>query len=399
MNNYTYILPNEDDKFDDLEDKVAIVVNLYYLEEINYYLHYLDGISDNIDVYIFTSRDDVYSVLEKHYMNYNNFYIKKKDNRGRDVSALLVCFREYVGRYEYVCFIHDKKASEDHLNKDVALWIDNMWESLLHSDEYITSVINLMKTTNIGYVCPPNPIGEYLPEWYSANWEKNFDNVVALTKRLHLQVRIERTELPLSLGTVFWAKVDALKKIFDYEWHYDDFPEEPLPKDATISHAIERVLPYVALDAGYEVANATCSDYASKLLERAQNYFTKCFALCKEDYYVNNMAQLLRVRDEEVKAVELFENNQYVYIYGAGDLGTRLLMRLKRAGYFPDGIVVSDGYRENESIQGIPVLELGELERNSSIAFLVAVTYSLQKEVIENLKKYGFENSYFFFES
>lgn len=33
-------------------------------------------------------------------------------NRGRDVSALLVATKKFIMNYDYVCFMHDKKVTQ-----------------------------------------------------------------------------------------------------------------------------------------------------------------------------------------------------------------------------------------------------------------------------------------------
>jgi len=66
-----------------------------------------------------------------------------------------------------------------------------------------------------------------------------------------------------SFGGAFWFRPAALKKLFEYPWEYEDFPEEPLSIDGTLLHAIERVYPFVAQDAGFYPAFALTDRYAS----------------------------------------------------------------------------------------------------------------------------------------
>jgi lipopolysaccharide biosynthesis protein len=47
------------------------------------------------------------------------------------------------------------------------------------------------------------------------------------------------------VGTMFWARPKALKPLFDLEFSWDMYPEEPLPYDGSLLHAIERLLPLV----------------------------------------------------------------------------------------------------------------------------------------------------------
>jgi lipopolysaccharide biosynthesis protein len=45
-----------------------------------------------------------------------------------------------------------------------------------------------------------------------------------------------------------------LKPLFNLKLGWSDYPEEPLPNDGTILHALERLLPFVAQHAGYRLA-------------------------------------------------------------------------------------------------------------------------------------------------
>jgi lipopolysaccharide biosynthesis protein len=55
-------------------------------------------------------------------------------------------------------------------------------------------------------------------------------------------------------GTMLWARTAALKPLFDLKLGWDDYPSEPVPYDGTTLHAIERLLPFLALHAGYRFA-------------------------------------------------------------------------------------------------------------------------------------------------
>lgn len=73
-------------------------------------------------------------------------------------------------------------------------------------------------------------------------------------------------------GSVFWFRVKALAPLFDHGWQHEDFPPEPLPQDGTISHAIERIYPFVAQGAGYYPAQAMSVDYAVARCDSMQAY-------------------------------------------------------------------------------------------------------------------------------
>jgi lipopolysaccharide biosynthesis protein len=42
--------------------------------------------------------------------------------------------------------------------------------------------------------------------------------------------------------------------MFELKLGWDDYPEEPLPSDGTVLHALERLLPFVARHGGFRFA-------------------------------------------------------------------------------------------------------------------------------------------------
>ncbi|MGN0976192.1 MAG: rhamnan synthesis F family protein, partial [Gemmiger sp.] len=103
----------------------------------------------------------------------------------------------------------------------------------------------------------------YFLNMCSGGWGPNFDNTKALAKKLKIDVPISGEKPPIApFGSVFWFRVKALEPLFAKGWQHEDFPPEPLPPDGTISHAIERIYPFVAQKAGYYPAVIMSRDYA-----------------------------------------------------------------------------------------------------------------------------------------
>ena len=53
-----------------------------------------------------------------------------------------------------------------------------------------------------------------------------------------------------------------MRILFNKEWNYADFPSEPVGPDGTLLHAIERLYPFVAQEAGYFSGYITTAEYA-----------------------------------------------------------------------------------------------------------------------------------------
>lgn len=373
----------------------AIVVNLYYEQNLQYYLKFLYAVPKEIDVYIFSSNYKVINILKDRCLENEGIKIIYKKNRGRDISALLVAFRPYVFRYSYICFLHDKKAKYQYLEEDLKIWIDNLWGNMIYSEEYIWNAIKMMENEGYGVLIPPKPVGEYMDTAYSDVWRNDFDLVISLAAQLKLEYKINYDSIEnVSIGTAFWCSVKAMKKLFEYNWKYEDFPDEPMPKDGTISHAIERVLGFVALDAGYKVTTIMNSEYASNYLALLQDKLSITYDWLIDKVGVKNTYQLVQLEKDEKAIVEIVKKYKNIYIYGAGFFGKLCLKRMLFWGYYPIGYIVSDGMKIQNTYCGYPVYELREIDDLKHIGVIVAVNYELQSIIVKELQKKGIKHYY-----
>ena len=375
--------------------KTAIVINLYYEDSAEKYLYYILKIPREIDIYFFSSSQKVLIELANKFSEYSNIHIYKKENRGRDISALLVAFKPYVLQYAYICFLHDKKEKYVHLTEDVNFWCENLWGNMIFSEGYIWNAINLMQSRHYGILMPPKPIGEYMDTMYVDSWEKNFDNVVSLAEELRLWITVKREdEYLFAICSAFWCSVDAIKKMFTYDWKYEDFTDEPMPNDGTISHAIERIWAFVALDAGYKVGTIMNCDYAAKLNTIMQKKLEVTYRWMMEKIGVRNTYQLSVLERQKEIVDEIYKQWGKVYLYGAGYFGEIYLKRLQFWGYRPDGFIVSNGKKDLDNYNDYKIYELCELKDFSDTAIIITVGRELKNIVVENLQKVGVENYY-----
>lgn len=374
--------------------KTAVFINLFYDDSWERYVAYVENIPDKISIYICTSNPSLLNKAAEIVSNRKNITWLEKENRGRDISALLITFKEIMIRYEYVCFIHDKRASFCYLEEDVSFWIENMWGNTLGSTDYIYEVLRLLERDNIGLLVPPEPFGKHFNDWYTNGWKKNYDNTVWLASDLGLDADISKDKTPMAIGTVFWAKSDALKKLWQRKWKYNDFPDEPLPLDGAINHAIERILPFVAQDAGYDTGVIMGQTYASRLLLRLKGCVTNTYDFLRKKMYMNFEHQLYSYDELKSTIERYFHECGKVFIYGAGTWGMEFLGNLKFWGYRPDGFIVSDGHRRCCVCEDIKVYELGEIDIDEKCGIFIAVNYDLQREVEEQLLEKGFHNYY-----
>lgn len=120
-------------------NEVAVFIHLYYEDSVEGCLTYVKNVPVGINVFISVSSEQMKRKLENYLQKWNLQFcrIVMKQNRGRDLSALLVAFREKVCQYKYICFVHDKKEKYQKLSADTQMWIRSMWDNTLLSEAYI----------------------------------------------------------------------------------------------------------------------------------------------------------------------------------------------------------------------------------------------------------------------
>lgn len=371
--------------------KAAVFVHLHYLESVEMYCDYLNRIPKEIDLYISYSNGMLYEKI-RELLNREEVTYVSKENRGRDVSALLVAFREYVLQYEVFCFIHDKKSKENETKNETAEWVKLLWECCLGGTEYINNVIDLFYSDDrLGILFPPPLATKYYNRMLENAWGADYENVCKLADRLGITEHIDSTKSPISLGTCFWVRRDAIRSILDIKWNYEDFDDEPLPIDGTISHAIERIFQYLVIDAGYHVSCAIKDTYCEEYLENINAFSTKIANLLSS-FGIYNVEV---ANDWDAKLTELqnfAKRHERTFCYGAGKWSGVIRSMLGVIGRAPDAYLVTD--RSGRClIYNEEVLLIDELDIEENDGFIIGTSPRLYSEIEERLSKIGVKDS------
>lgn len=234
--------------------KCALFAYLFYEDLIDYSLEKILNVPENMDIYIATDTEQKQERIINQLKRCRVFSRSKvllHSGKGRDISALLVTFRPYLMDYEIVGFIHDKKSSQMAYATVGQAFNLNSWENMLNSRAYVNGVLDLFAQNSLlGFLSPPLLLhNTYFHTGIDA-WTICREEVLTLAKRLDVHANLDFDKNPVALGSVFWCRTAAMKKLFEYNFRFSDFPDEPMPVDGTISHAIERLFPYVAQSEG-----------------------------------------------------------------------------------------------------------------------------------------------------
>lgn len=247
--------------------KVALVMHVYFKDLVTYCLEYAKSMPSYADIFITTDTEDKKQCIIEAFKDIkcNKLEVILIQNRGRDVSALLVGSKDFIMEYDYVCFAHDKKTLQVYPYSIGESFSYKCFENVLGSPAYVENIIQTFEENErIGLLSPSPPNhGDFYPTLSNVSWGPNFDITVQLADKLGLHVDISCDKDAIApLGTMFWFRPKAMKKLFDQDWEYGDFPPEPNKNDGTLLHAIERIYPFVVQDAGYLAGHVYSDEFA-----------------------------------------------------------------------------------------------------------------------------------------
>jgi rhamnosyltransferase len=376
-----------------LIDDSCIVVYLYYSEQFEYYwTEYLCAIADSIDIVIISSSEDVLKKVRDCCMrnHYRRVQVIGKQNRGRDISALLVTAAPLLSKYRFFCFVHDKKEKNAASKKITDVWTKYLWKCSISSLAYICNALKLLSDDEekYGFLGTVNPI---CIGWmgYTDLWASDYERTVMLAKQLKLNVSIKREIQPISVGTVFWCRTDALKKLYSIKWKYADFDEEPMPNDGTISHAVERILPFVAQDAGYRCGTIMPINIAEDMISESRMFINQALGIT-DRFCPMNIDDMKEFNEKDNEIVLFCRKHQNVWIYGAGAYGVKCLNRMHYLNVDFKGFIETE--KEHDVIQGVEVRCIDDNNVKKDDGIIVAVGREYIVNVLNELKQRHFIN-------
>jgi rhamnosyltransferase len=245
---------------------VAVCVHLYYVDMLEEILSFTDTIPTPYDFIATTDTEAKKAAIEQTVAgrkNTRNVIVRLvEQNRGRDMSALFITCRDLFldNRYSLVCRLHTKKSPQVAAGRG-NLFKRHQFENLLNSEGFTTNVLDMFHDKPwIGVAVPP--IVQISYSHLGRIWYNNLDRALELKELLGLKVPFDLDTPVGAFGTMFWFRPKALRKLFEYNWEWTDYNSEPHHVDGSLAHVQERLICYVAQDAGYTTEQIISSHLA-----------------------------------------------------------------------------------------------------------------------------------------
>jgi glycosyltransferase involved in cell wall biosynthesis len=231
------------------EPSVALHAHFFYPELAEDFLRRMGCSQSRCDLLLSTDENAKAMMLRKAVAGYERgkVLIRVVPNRGRDIGPLLGDFAEDIMRdYNIIGHVHGKRSLAVNATMGER-WREFLWQNLIGDAHPMMDIIieRFAADGSTGIIFPNDS--------HLCDWDQNRDIAEGLARRMGIKVPLPPFfEFPI--GTMFWARVDALRPLFELKISRDEYPEEPAPSDGTILHALERLLPFVAQHAGYRFA-------------------------------------------------------------------------------------------------------------------------------------------------
>jgi lipopolysaccharide biosynthesis protein len=224
-------------------------VHFHYPELIVDFLEKLSVNDTQCDLLLSTNEEKKAAELRKNagHFDRGRVEIRVVPNRGRDIAPLLTEYgKEIVDDYDVVGHFHGKRSPDIHATLGES-WREFLWLHLLGKTYPMMDIAltEIQADDCLGLVFAEEP--------HLTDWSRNLEIAEKLAQRAGIDLPLPPFfEYPV--GTMFWARTQVLAPLVDLDLSWGDYPEEPLPTDGTILHALERLLPFAARRQGLDFA-------------------------------------------------------------------------------------------------------------------------------------------------
>ncbi len=188
-------------------------------------------------------------------------------NRGRDIAPLLVTFHDEVMALDVVAHIHTKKSL--YTGSEQGQWRRYLLASLLGDSARIAWQLGMFQAEpRLGMIYPESYEG--VPLW-AHTWLSNVEACRELGQRLGIGIDAS-AYIDFPAGSMFWARTEALRPLYDLRLQLSDFPEERGQTDGTLHHAMERMFVAVVRQQGRLIGVLPASGELSLGSEGSRNW-------------------------------------------------------------------------------------------------------------------------------
>ena len=217
--------------------RIALHLHLHFPELAAEFAKRLRMADVPVDIFATVTNAKAVQAVEFAFSDYELGSVQTSlvQNRGRDIGPLLVHLREPLSGYDIVGHLHGKRSLD--VGGDVgSRWFNFLVDTLIGSDNGVLGQIirKFEDQPDLGLI--------FAEDAHNVGWSDNRPFAEKLAMRTDPKLDLPSHPF-FPLGTMFWARHEALQPLWNAGLSQDELPIEPLPYDGTILHALERLIP------------------------------------------------------------------------------------------------------------------------------------------------------------
>jgi lipopolysaccharide biosynthesis protein/glycosyltransferase involved in cell wall biosynthesis len=228
---------------------VCVVVHAYYPELLDEILALLRPWEVPYRLILTTAAETEPAVRERLACFGLRAECRVYENRGRDILPFLRVANELADAGEELLLkLHTKRSLH---RRDGDIWRRDLLTKLVAPENAQRFREAFAALPRLGMIAPEGHI--LTMRFY---WGSNREKVHCLCRRLGV-TEADPTEEVFAAGSMFWARLDALRPLLDLHLDEDEFEAEGGQVDGTMAHAIERVMALVVKQSGLYLASTS----------------------------------------------------------------------------------------------------------------------------------------------
>lgn len=196
-------------------------------------------------VVITTPSEQLMSSFKIALVGQSNIEVVLVENQGRNFGAMVQILNK-ISEFKYLLHLHSKISVQMSIRRSEK-WANAFWNQLA-STSNVARILQIFETRPSFSLAMPE-LSDSLPR-HAYGWGRNRAIAHALLPGQPLPPQEAR--FPFPAGGMFLARTTPIIELLSLVG-VKDFPEEPLPLDGTIAHAIERLIGVYVLNKGSQI--------------------------------------------------------------------------------------------------------------------------------------------------
>jgi len=294
------------------QPQVAVHIHVFYIDVLEGILKRFKTQNSQYYFYFSTSSSEkgseIADLVRRIGIQENEFEICVFPNIGRDIYPWLQLAGK-LSKFPIACHLHTKKTAWASTWVGES-WMDQIIRELVQSAEQIIGF--LVRNPEVGIVIPDVPVAYQSSLGSVDPWGANRELICKLWRRMGCSkpIRWEHLSIPIMpFGSMFWYRPEALRPLMDLNLAESEFPEEPLPPDGTLAHAIERLPVYLAWERGFDFRIAReeldKASFLEHVIRSEYQQSSKIYRMERKLYLIENSVTW-RVRTRIVETLKGF---------------------------------------------------------------------------------------------